>query len=120
MTNIIFYHGKKKDSYPEDAIRLSKAALKTHRTKQALYLVFPEIKVPKTRLRHKIINKLASTIKLMLEYDDGNVQVPITLKNIKDGVLDHHVTLTLPEEMPERFSKLRFVLDDSYIHFFFD
>lgn len=116
MTNIIYYCGKKHDSYPEGAVRLTKASLRKNVTKTK-FLVFPAIKVPKTRLRQHIINKLASAIKIMFDYDDGNLNDPITLTNIKNGVFDERITLKLPAEMPEKISKLGLVLDDSYIHF---
>jgi len=61
-------------------------------------LVFPSIKVPKSRLRQKVINKLSKTIKLL-------------------GVFDDHITLKLPDDVPASFSSLKMVLDDSRIHF---
>lgn len=54
--SVTFYSGKKDDSYPEGAICLTQTALGKNITKK-MTLVFPPIKVPKTRLRQKIIKQ---------------------------------------------------------------
>lgn len=112
---VTFYlNSKKLESYPEDAIKLTKTSLAKNVTKE-MHMVFTPIKVTKTRFKAKLVNKLAKAIKIMFDYDNENLSEPVTLKNIKDGVFDERIVLKIGSELPDKVSSVKIHLDDSNI-----